>query len=70
MAYMFEMFVLPYLISIGMIVGAVFLFRSYVKTNKTVSLVLGILLCVFAGIAILGWSLLLILLTCSATPYA
>jgi len=63
-------FILAALILFGMITGAVFLLRQSAKTEKKALRVIGIILCVVAGLGLLSLGLFIWLLSLNASPYS
>jgi len=63
-------FILAAVVFLGMIAGAVFLLRHGRKTNKKALRVAGIILCVIAGLGLLGLGLFIWLLSLNASPYS
>jgi len=63
-------FIITALILLGMIAGAVLLLRQSAKTEKKALRVIGIILCVIAGLGLLGLGLFIWLLSLNASPYS
>jgi len=63
-------FILAALVFLGMIAGAVFLLRQGAKTEKKALRVIGIIMCVIAGLGLLGLGFFIWLLSLNASPYS
>jgi len=63
-------FILAALVFLGMIAGAVFLLRRAAKTEKRLFRIIGIILCVIAGLGLLGLGAFVWLLSLNASPYS
>ncbi|MDR2570991.1 MAG: hypothetical protein LBD23_11995 [Oscillospiraceae bacterium] len=63
-------FILAALVILGMIAGAVFLLRQGAKTEKKALRVIGIIMCVIAGLGLLGLGFFIWLLSLNASPYS
>jgi len=63
-------FILAALVFLGVIAGAIFLLRYGAKTEKKALRVIGVILCVIAGLGLLGLGILIWLLSLNAYPYS
>ena len=63
-------FILAALVFLGVIAGAIFLLRHGAKTEKKALRTIGVILCVIAGLGLLGLGILIWLLSLNAYPYS